>query len=110
MYPANLLPGSVKLANSRGEIAVIPVLKQGYEVNKSTDLVFTIEGYDGWTASTLLAPVSDNNQQAAVPGKNNPWTLAAENVPGTLLNDGKINPEALQDIILIIPFNGTLGW
>ena len=108
MYPANLVSGSITLGNSDGEIALAPVLKQGY----SGDLPsFSMNGAGEWSVETGLLPVSEDAAPQPVPGKGNPWTLTATFSSGSgLLTNGKINQTILLDIILVVPFNGTLNW
>lgn len=108
MYPANLQATPIYLGNADGEIGLIPVLQPGY---KDGLPVFSINSnVNTWTQNTGLVPISENGEQLEVPGKGEPWTLSAQQVDPKMLINGNINQEILQDIILVIPFNGTLNW
>lgn len=108
MYPANLDAGSVRLGNGKGEIILLPILR---EDSRASLPVFCMnnEAAD-WSSASGLMPVTDSGQDVPVPGKGNPWILTARNVPEALLSDGKIDQEKLLDIVLLIPFNGRLSW
>lgn len=109
MYPDNLLKSSIMLGNSDGEIGLVPVLSS--EATETTMPAFYMnDATTAWTNEDNMLPISSSGQQSTVPGKGNPWVLKAENVPADLLNNGKIDQTKLQDIILIIPFSGTLSW
>lgn len=111
MYPANLQQGSIMLGSDTGTIGLLPVFKEGTAL--SNDLAFwlieTNSEPNYWSAETGQVLISSDETPVSVPGKNNPWTIFA-NVPTELLIDGKIDPDKLQDIILIVPFEGILNW
>ena len=106
MYPANLLNGTIMLGDDKGKIALAPVFQQGYVEGPPSFLMN--DSSTVWKDGML--PISDENKAEEVPGKGNPWTLKAKDVPAGLLSNGKIDQTKLLDIILIIPFSGTLNW
>ncbi|UAY55448.1 Tc toxin subunit A-related protein [Arachidicoccus terrestris] len=108
MYPANLDSSSIRLGNEAGEIGLVPVLQDGYEGGLPS--FFMNNSATAWVEKTGMLPVSDSDEAQEVPGKGNPWILKAQNVPDDLLKEGKIDPTKLLDILLIIPFSGTLNW
>ncbi len=107
MYPANLDPATLMLCNESGEIGLVPVLQEGY--GGSMPQFYMYSASDLWQSSTALVQVAATAAQQPVPGKGHPWTLYAQNLAGVLV-DGKIDQTKLQDIILLIPFSGTLRW
>jgi hypothetical protein len=108
MYPPNL--SNVKLGNSQGETGVFLVTAAGTEL---PGLKLQMNDYlppETWPQDNNLLYINSTKKQTAVPGKGNPWTLNATSVPSDILTDGKIDQTKLLDIILVMPFSGTLTW
>jgi len=65
-----------------------------------------------WSDDTGMLPVSESAEAQPVPGKGNPWILTANfsSAGSGLLSNGKIDQTKLLDIILVVPFSGTLSW
>lgn len=113
MYPANL--SDVMLGNANRETGIYFVTAAGISVS---DMKLNMN--DGATGTCPLPgnlleikhTDSDNNDTGPVPlpGKGNPWTLHVTTAPADIITDGKIDQTKLLDIILVMPFNGTLSW
>lgn len=107
MYPANL--SDVLLGNDTGETGIF------FAVAEGTDLTGMVMQLNNGETGTCPLPdhllqINNTGAQTAVPGKGNPWTLNATAVPTSILTDGKIDQTKLLDIILVMPFSGTLTW
>ncbi|GAA4312557.1 LamG-like jellyroll fold domain-containing protein [Compostibacter hankyongensis] len=108
MYPANLDDDSIRLGSDTGEIALIPVIQQGY--GGGLPSFFMNDSDTARNEKTGMLPISESSEAQPVPGKGDPWIVKAKDVPDDLLIEGKIDQTKLLDIILIIPFSGTLSW
>lgn len=107
MYPANL--SDVKLGNSQGETGVFFVTADDISL---TGMHLSMNGESAvpWPLPDHLLYINSTKKPVTVPGKGNPWVLAATTVPATILSGGKIDQTKLLDIILVMPFSGTLTW
>jgi hypothetical protein len=108
MYPANL--SNLTLGSTSGTAGLVLVTAANIIAD---GLVLQLnDGAEGtWPLPDYLLAVDNTHGPVAVPGKGNPWTLSATDIPAALLTtDNTIDQAKLQDIILIIPFSGTLNW
>ncbi len=108
MYPANLR--NVKLGNDTGGIGLFLATT----TDASADgLALQLNGGEQgiWPLPDYLILNGTATQPVAVPRKGNPWVLQAADIPASLLTTGNtIDQGKLLDIILVIPFSGTLSW
>lgn len=113
MYPSNLDKGSIRLGDANGKIGLVPVMQKGYA---GALPAFTMNDSDtSWVEGEGISLIATDDplvplDAQPVPGKDNPWTLHAKDVPEALLADGKIDQTKLLDIILLVPFSGRLNW
>jgi Tc toxin complex TcA C-terminal TcB-binding domain/Concanavalin A-like lectin/glucanases superfamily/Salmonella virulence plasmid 28.1kDa A protein/Neuraminidase-like domain len=111
MYPANLTTGSIKLGNSEGQVLLIPVFNKDISnpFSPSSDTI-TLNTTNEWDASSGM--VQAGPIAAQVPLANEAtWVIAMDlSANSPLLLHGNINPAALLDILVIVPFNGGVSW
>lgn len=108
MYPANL--GNVLLGNASGETGLVLVLGENADAG-GMGLQLNNGETAYWPLADNLIAIDAPGVQVPVPGKENPWTLQLYDIPaGLLTTEHTINQTMLQDILLVIPFSGTLSW
>ncbi|KAA2238585.1 hypothetical protein F0L74_20390 [Chitinophaga agrisoli] len=108
MYPANL--ANVKLGNSAGQVGLFLATETGISADGLT-LQLNSGEETVWPLPDYLIRNGTATGPVTVPGKGAPWVLQAADIPASLLTTGNlIDPAKLLDIILVVPFSGTLSW
>lgn len=109
MYPANLVPGSVAVGSSSGLTGLVPVVAPGASIGNT---LFTLNNSAvNWVPETQLLPVSDPAAPQQVPAAGLSWTLHAASVDASLLlNPATIDSSKLLDLVLVLPFSGSVSW
>lgn len=108
MYPANLARNSVAAGSSTGLTGLVPVVAPGAAVG-STQFTLNDSGAP-WNTETKTMEVAANNSSQPVPPAGLTWTLHAAAVDPSLQSNGVIDGTKLIDLILVLPFSGTVNW
>jgi hypothetical protein len=108
LFPVNLEPGSLTVCGSQGGLVLVPVLSNPALTDDLPPI--TLNGYP-WNSENRVAQAGTE----PIPVTSSPlrWAIEAdfgEDSESPLLVDGKINPAKWLDIVLLLPFDGTLDW
>lgn len=108
MYPANLVLDSVTAGSSNGLTGMIPVVAPGAVVG-DTSFVLN-DSLDPWIPETQTMPIGNTDVSQPVPPAGLNWTLHASGIDNSLLNNGVIDGNKLIDLVIVLPFSGTVNW
>ncbi|MDQ3108362.1 MAG: hypothetical protein M3R17_00575, partial [Bacteroidota bacterium] len=114
MYPANIRNGEIDLGNAQGKAVLVPAVAQGITTVQLPEftLVNTGVASGAWSSQTGLVAIGN----ATVPVNLDAISglqLRAQDFPEgspLLTVEGKIDETKLLDLVLVMPFGGSLEW
>ncbi|MFN8395513.1 MAG: LamG-like jellyroll fold domain-containing protein [Bacteroidia bacterium] len=122
MFAANLNPSSITLGNASGEAYLYPIVAEGIDLGTALQAM-SLQDLSGPSGNSTPAQpwtngypynvsIAGTNAPVPLSGKAN-WNIAATIDPGSALllpDTAKINPAAWLDLVLVLPYSGTLSW
>ncbi|MCB9230589.1 MAG: hypothetical protein H6581_02955 [Bacteroidia bacterium] len=120
MFPFNLRQNPIQLGNSAGDVSISVVLGPDLGNSDIPAMTFTTSenggaDHSGWSSPTQAFPVATNGSQETLPAQPNQvlqWSVQLQNPGSSLLLSGSqdLDPAKLVDVLVVVPFTGTLNW